>query len=179
ENTFGIGKSVFQPSRHEIEWLWREGSDESVYFKPDQHWLIKVLNPMTLTASFVGVVVLFSLVTSLQQLPYSTLLAAGLIVVIPLIVYGVAKTGNQLVDSAVNWFTKQGEEQSKEPVEASPEEKEKLKKKRRRELQGRYSTLACNGEGDGPDFDSLPEEKRTITLRFQELKRKVCRPFQR
>ena len=39
-----------------------------------------------------------------------------------------------------------------------------------------YEIIACNGNFT-PKIDALPPKKRTITLRYKNLKGKVCKPF--
>ena len=56
----------------------------------------------------------------------------------------------------------------------------KMEEKEKKMLKSRYaeyeSIIACNGEFS-PKIDALPPKKRTITLRYKNLKGKVCKPF--
>jgi hypothetical protein len=58
------------------------------------------------------------------------------------------------------------------------EEREKLSEgeRRRRAEFFELETLACNGLREAR-LAALPREKRTVYLRFQELKARVCRPY--
>jgi hypothetical protein len=46
-----------------------------------------------------------------------------------------------------------------------------------REEYENLSSVVCTGKPLKPSLDALPKEKRTIYLRFLDLKKKVCKPF--
>ncbi len=56
---------------------------------------------------------------------------------------------------------------------------EEQKKRDREELRKELEQLACTSAAREVSLSALPKERRTIALRFQAIKVKVCRPFAR
>ena len=46
-----------------------------------------------------------------------------------------------------------------------------------KELENEFKLISCNGGPLIPKLEALPKEKRTIHLRFMDLKARVCKPF--
>ena len=81
------------------------------------------------------------------------LLTLGLVVVLGLYAWG----------KFTNYMDRRAEEAANAPLWYLEEEE--------------MNMLVCNGEPRPLTVDALPAKKRTIRLRFQDLKSRVCRPF--
>ncbi len=117
----------------------------------------------------------YFVVTYLAQvaLAVTFLLLLGLLAVVSVMI-GSSLSKGVSAWSSTNWnhFTSRRRENRQL---AKQEHKAQALKDLDREL----NSMVCRPTGAGVSLDALPKRKRTVQLRFQETKRKVCRPFAR
>ena len=88
--------------------------------------------------------------------------------------YGIIKT----IDKIRNAIVPGAEERKRQKrLLAEATEKERVKKLCER-IEAEYALLACDGNLS-PNMGTLPPEKRTIHLRYKDLKSRICKSFAR
>lgn len=81
-----------------------------------------------------------------------------------------------IAPSILRRFEKTESERAAEKARRERERREAAERRRLQEMMQGIDPLLCGGEIK-PDLAALPPERRTLYLRFQDLKARVCRPF--
>lgn len=93
-----------------------------------------------------------------------------------------------IIDRSLGWYQRKkvNKNASKRKLEADPEyqsaRKREAEEKRLKSLQDAFEYLQCPADPQPAlkvDIKALPPERRTLRLRFLDLKRSVCRPYAR
>lgn len=63
--------------------------------------------------------------------------------------------------------------------EGQEKEREQLRQQQKEALTQELELLACNGQPREPSLSALPRGQRTVKLRYDRLKTRVCKPFAR
>ena len=178
---------VFWQKKNNFFLADKDGNVRSVFFL--------LLHPMSLLLS--GLVVFFFITwrKSIISLPWGNILAFVLPVLAVYIIFLIASVIIRRISSASLAGVAQEvrDEQARKATEVSARKrraKEVAKYARLEATRNAWKDLytgelpdivCCNGDGSPLPvrFDALPPRRRTIFLRFQHVKARVCRPFAR
>ena len=193
---------TFLPFRERLENTWNEleGANGrhicSVFWHNDTHhdrsWLWIPITPPLILAYLL----ILKTISSKLKIPFLKLLALiakwiwGKILLVILSPYfwaavGVLAAGILAVFLAMyatrsRWMEscKEWRKERKRQAELTETEKGRmLEKMRLGELDNLYKEMQCSVIPWSPSIEALPWKRRTLTLRFHELKSKVCKPF--
>ena len=176
---FGYRELDFDPLRHPFQysakyigrskkpsvWWTKKSTDEFNYTTyPPRAAVFLVLNPPVI----VGLLVLGAVMyVALGTLFYLVLGAATLAVLTALVFVGTL-------------VTEPLRHRSKEAREQREKEEAERRARQREQLTRELALLACDGSGSrSASVSSLPKSRRTVHLRYYDLKAKVCKPFAR
>ena len=104
----------------------------------------------------------------------AVVVATGFILLSYYGIYGIIKTINKIRNAIVPG-AEEGKRQKRLLTEVI--EKERIKKLREK-IEAEYALLACDGNLSA-NIRTLPPEKRTIHLRYKDLKSRICKSFAR
>jgi hypothetical protein len=176
---FGVRNLNFKPLRHPFENvpkdIWRHKKPSVWWTKeqtnrwnekeyPSRHPSLFVLNPPAIMSLLLAGAVLSLMLNSLLFIVLG--LVIGLVLGL-LILIGVV-------------LTEPLTRKRKELAQQRKKEEEVRRALRREQLSRELELLACNGGGSREaSVSALPRGRRTVVLRYQGFKARVCRPFAR
>ncbi len=162
------------------------------------HWLVTFFSPPVFLAFLATLVVVKLIFPSLPLMQWWHYLISSLVAMVGIvaIVYALftvffipyslfrltfpVKIKKSWVEEWGEWIERQINRQMEKRYaeeDAKKEEKRRLAEEEKSRLRAELEQLlVCNGEFV-PKLSALPRKKRTVYLRFQDLKVKVCKPF--
>lgn len=195
-------KPIIHPFQYRSYDVW-DDTKASVFLRNAkgrrQHWLIILFSPLSFLgflAVLVNIRFIFpSLVSHFNlQWWYYPLGALAVMVGIPVVVYAFFALSFFIPNTIISfiskvlrgsmpksWSERKKARQERAWKEEQKKQSEEAEKKRKKEEQLRVEIeqlLVCDGEFV-PKLSALPKEKQTIYLRFQDLKARVCKPYQK
>lgn len=177
----------------------RDGNHRSLWIWEDQHGQIKVYRALISPFGFLVYLGILQYLHLEWEVGYLELVLLALsksvtmlgVVLGLLLQFGLTLVATvaigAIVSSALGYFLFRWAShavQQRKAYEATPEYRERMKKEaeeRRKEyLESAYRYLTCPTVAQAPvaaTVKALPPKRRTLRLRFHELKREVCRPY--
>lgn len=179
--------NIFHPFTYEIEDLGRcVKSDDSVFLRAKRggerrHFLILAMRPTILFWSYSILLFVAVLIAIGVKIPITWSLILAVLLVDFLVITVVSMIGflgyklidfvsGRFLSKLVNRWVERSKERKKQEIEREAVEE-----------SVRIQRLTCTSDlaTMKADIKAIPAENRTIHLRFQDLKKKVCRPFAR
>jgi hypothetical protein len=174
---FGMRNLNFEALRHPFEempktiyrwqkpsiWWFKHGKDRwggKSYVLRHPVWF--VINPPVILGCVVtGLIIYWSV---------GTLLPLILAVAVPFAIgFMIVLIGYLAKGPITRW--------SKRMREALEQQQEEQRKRAREALNRQLEQLACSSDNQPASISALPRRRRTVVLRYQQAKAKVCRPF--
>ncbi len=106
-------------------------------------------------------------------------LAAAFLLILGVLAVISAMIGSSLSKRVSVWSSSRWDRLSAKRNENKERARQEQKVRALKELDRELSAMVCRPTGAGVSLEALPKRKRTVHLRFEETKRKVCRPFAR
>lgn len=162
--------NIIHPFRYSIEDLYDIMRDDDTFFSKDKnrywrHFLIRAMQPLYLI-TYLTIIAAISWLIGENFFKLLLLVISGFVVLLA-IGFFLNTVFEGIFQKWLNWLEKKAAEREEASIE-----KERVK----------IEQLVCAGLSDPSmraNINALPEEDRTVHLRFQRLKSKVCKPFAR
>lgn len=181
-------KHLVRPLYGELTGVWSDidGKQDHSFWWHDKHgnrrpWPFWVYNHLTVFAVPAAVFGFFNIPNDDKE-PWVSLGWWDTFLMVNGVMFGlglVALTIFVLI-SGVLWLLGKLSDSGSEGLQRKLEaERQAAHDRRREEVLRELAAMICNGAPRTPSLEALPAHKRTVSLRFHDLKTKVCRPFAR
>jgi hypothetical protein len=133
--------------------------------------------PTISTIHFIGLAILTAIasIASILAIEFILLMIAKF----TLIIFEATMSSKKKKDFN-KWLRKHSRERNERKYAAKTQERTMAEQKKRAAFElvyHEYEELSCPGTVQEANISALPKHRRTIYLRFQNFKRKVCKPF--
>jgi len=185
----GIKGVNFSPARkpfiYDLDEVW-DNLGGSIFFNKKYPFLA-AFTPIFVLTIFIAPLLIINYYTDFDANTPKTMLFSTMTVVLLFLIitvfwgifWGLVISINKIIDYVCKREAKSRKRRkSRWEIMEERERAEKLQKKLALQIEyENLSSIVCTGRRLEPSLASLPKRKRTIHLRFLDLKAKVCKPF--